>query len=178
MDYIIIIMPALKNLFIKETLKQLKDYQKGASSAVNKRLLFLIAIKQNKVESISKRVLAKALGIDPNSVTNWKRLYEKQGIAGIIGDGRIGFKPSVITKAEHDALEKKLKDPKNGIRGYKELLQWVKTELSKDIKYITLVKYAERHFGTKLKVARKSHVKKDDELVDTFKKTSGKPVKN
>jgi hypothetical protein len=71
-----------------------------------------------------------------------------------------------------------LKDPKNGIRGYSELLQWVKTELSKDIKYITLVKYAERHFATKIKVARKSHSKKDEEAVNTFKKTSGKPAKN
>jgi hypothetical protein len=63
-------MPALKNLVIKETIKELKNYQKGASFAVNKRILFLITIKQNKVQSISKRVLAKALGIDPNSVTN------------------------------------------------------------------------------------------------------------
>jgi transposase len=171
-------MPALKNLVIKETLKELKGYQKGASITVSKRLLFLITIKQNKVESISKRVLAKALGIDPNSVTNWKRLYEQKGISGIIGDGRIGFKPSVFTKTEHATLEKKMKDPKNGIRGYNELLQWVKAELSKDIKYITLVKYTERHFGTKIKVARKSHVKKDDQLGSTFKKTLGKSAKN
>jgi transposase len=171
-------MPALKSLVIKETIKELKGYQKGASSAINKRLLFLITIKQNKVESISKRALSKALGIDPNSVTNWKRLYEQHGIEGIIGDGRIGFKPSVVSQIEHVALEKKLNDPKNGIRGYKELLQWVKTELSMDIKYITLVKYVERHFSTKIKVARKSHTKKDEELVSTFKKTSGKPAKN
>jgi transposase len=171
-------MPSLKNLVVKETNKELKRLQKGASSAVNKRLLFLLAIKQNKVESISKRVLSKALGIDPNSVTNWKRLYEKKGIAGIIGDGRIGFKPSVITKAEHDALEKKLKDPKNGIRGYNELLQWVKTELALELKYITLVKYAQRHFATKIKVARKSHIKKDEELVTTFKKSTGRSAKN
>jgi transposase len=171
-------MPTLKNLVIKETIKELKGYQKGCSSAVNKRLLFLITIKQNKVPSISKRVLSKILGIDPNSVTNWKRLYEQHGITGIIGDGRIGFKPSIISKAEHDALEKKLKDPKNGIRGYNELLQWVKVELSKDIKYITLVKYAERHFGTKIKVARKSHAKKDDEAISTFKKTSEKSAKS
>jgi hypothetical protein len=37
---------------------------------------------------------------------------------GIIHDGRIGFKPSIVIKTEHNALEKKLKDAKNGIRGY------------------------------------------------------------
>ena len=83
-----------------------------------------------------------------------------------------GFKKSVISKEEHEKIANKLNDPKNGIRGYTELLEWVKTALSKDMKYITLVKYAERHFGSKIKVARKSHVKKDEEAVDAFKKTS------
>ena len=53
---------------------------------------------------------------------------------------------------------------------YSELLEWVNKEFSKDIKYITLVKYTQRHFGSKIKVARKNHVKKDDALVETFKK--------
>ncbi len=71
----------------------------------------------------------------------------------------------------------KLKDPKNGIRGYTELLEWVRKELFKDMKYITLVKYTQRHFGSKIKVARKSHVKKDEEAVAAFKKTSVKNVR-
>ncbi|MEQ1552826.1 MAG: hypothetical protein ABL929_01540, partial [Ferruginibacter sp.] len=98
-------------------------------------------------------------------------------IDGIMLDGRIGFKASIISTEEHNKIEAKLKDPKNGIRGYVELLDWVKTELSKDMKYITLLKYAERHFGSKIKVARKSHVKKDDQAVETFKKSLVKNVK-
>ena len=58
-----------------------------------------------------------------------------------------------------------------------ELLEWVKTELHKELKYITLVKYAERNFGSKIKVARKSHVKKDLDKVEAFKKTSVKSVR-
>jgi hypothetical protein len=42
------------------------------------------------------------------------------------------------------------------------------------MKYITLVKYTQRHFGSKIKVARKGHVKKNDTEVDSFKKTSFK----
>jgi hypothetical protein len=30
------------------------------------------------------------------------------------------------------------------------------------------------HYGSKVKAARKSHVKKDEEVVANFKKTSGK----
>jgi hypothetical protein len=43
--------------------------------------------------------------------------------------------------------------------------------LNLEVEYSTLVKYAFRHFGTKIKVARKSHVKKDEDSVATFKKT-------
>ena len=73
---------------------------------------------------------------------------------------------------DFNKLKVKLNDPKNGIQGYTELLEWVKSDLLKDVKYITLLKYAQRKFGTKVKVARKSHVKKDDTLANNFKKTS------
>jgi len=64
-----------------------------------------------------------------------------------------------------------LNDPKNGLAGYIELKQWIATEFNKDIKYNTILKYAMKNFGSSVKVARKSHVNKDEEAVNTFKKT-------
>ena len=171
------IMSHAKQIHIKESVKELSQLRKNSSDTINKRLLMLLAIKKAENYSISKRDLAKLIGVDPNSITSWKKLYEQQGISGIMSDGRIGFKPSVISAQEHKKIEKKLKDPKNGIRGYVELLDWVKTELSKDMKYITLLKYSQRNFGSKIKVARKSHVKKDEQAVEAFKKTSLKSAK-
>lgn len=170
-------MSNAKVIHIKESVKELSQLRKNRSDTINKRLLMLIAIKRAEGNSISKRDLAKQIGVDPNSITSWKKMYEQQGICGITSDGRIGFKPSVISAEDHKKIEKKLKDPKNGIRGYVELLDWVKAELSKDMKYITLLKYAKRHFGSKIKVARKSHVKKDELAVESFKKTSVKSAR-
>jgi transposase len=82
-------------------------------------------------------------------------------------------KPSVFSKQEHARLEKKLRDPKNGLAGYVELQQWVKEELNKDVKYNTLLKYAARHLGASVKAARKSHVNKDEQASETFKKILG-----
>jgi len=70
-----------------------------------------------------------------------------------------------------------LSNPTNGIRGYRELLEWVEKEFSKKIKYTTLFEYVKRHFGTKIKVARKSHIKKDKLAVEALKKTSVKSSK-
>lgn len=157
---------------VTESIPELRKLQRDSSSLIAKRLLILIEIKRHEKTGISKRELSKITGINHNSIVKWRNTYKKEGIQPLLTHGRIGgFKKSVISKEEHAKIEKKLNDSRNGIRGYTELLEWVKKDLNKDMKYITLLKYAQRHFGSKIKVARKSHVKKDDELVETFKKT-------
>ena len=165
-----------KSLIVSESIKVLSGLRKDSSPTQNKRLSMLIEIRREKDIAITKRDLAKRIGVDPNSITAWKKLYEQAGINALMADGRIGFKPSLVTAEAHKKIEQKLKDPKNGIRGYVELQDWVKSELGMDLKYITLLKYTKKHFGSKIKVARKSHVKKDAEAVTTFKKTLAKSV--
>jgi transposase len=163
---------------VKESIKELRNLQRKNGELIGKRLLMLIEIKNHEKTGISKRDLSKITGINHNSIVKWRNQYNKEGIESLLKHGRIGgFKKSVFTEAEHKRIEKKVSDPTNGLRGYKELLEWVNNEFSREIKYITLLKYTERHFGTKIKVARKSHVKKDQELVDSFKKTSYKSAK-
>ncbi len=160
---------------VKQTIQELRRLQRTNGELIANRLLMLIEIKKHEKTGISKRALSRITGINHNSIVKWRKLYNLSGIEPLLKHGRVGgFKKSVISKEEHRKIEMKLNDPKNGIRGYTELLEWVNKELSKDMKYITLVKYTERHFGSKIKVARKSHVKKDQEAVATFKKTSVK----
>lgn len=163
---------------VTQTIPELRKLQRSSGQLISKRLLMLIEIKRHEKMGISKRALSLITGINHNSIVKWRKLYNLSGIEPLLTHGRVGgFKKSVISKEEHNKIEMKLNDPKNGIRGYTELLEWVNKELSKDMKYITLVKYAQRHFGSKIKVARKSHVKKDEEAVATFKKTSVKNAK-
>jgi len=163
---------------IKETASQLKALQRQHGELIRKRLLMLLEIKKHEKTGISKRDLSAITGINHNSIVKWRKMYNANGIDSLLKHGRIGgFKKSVISKEEHKQIEKLMKDPKNGIRGYSELLEWVNKEFSKDLKYITVLKYVQRHFGTKIKVARKSHVKKDLEMAEAFKKTSVKNAK-
>jgi transposase len=160
-------------LSVNESSQQLRALQRKHTELIAKRMLMLLVIKEHeKSGGISKRDLSLKTGINHNSIVKWRRMYLNGGIDALLVHGRIGFKKSLITAEEHTALEQKLNDPLNGIRGYVELLEWVHSELSKEMKYITLVKYVERYFGTKIKVARKSHIKKDEAAVEAFKKTS------
>lgn len=160
-----------KQIIVKESLRELKDLQRKSGELISKRLRILIEFKKHEKTGISKRAVSENTGINHNSITKWRTVYLKEGIQPFLKHGRKGFKKSVIDPVSHKAIEKKLRDPKNGLRGYKELQEWVLENLNLNIEYNTLVKYTMRHFGTKIKVARKSHVKKDEDKVATFKKT-------
>jgi transposase len=172
-----LIMSAPKQIKIIESISALKKLQKDSIPMIATRIRVIIEFKKHETFGISKRAVADAVGVNHNSVQTWRTLYEQGGIAAILKHDRKDGRPSNITSDEHKLIEQKLKDPNNGLRGYVELLSWVEEEFKKSIKYNTLLKYATRHFGSKVKVARKSHVKKDDEAVITFKKTLVNSVK-
>ncbi len=165
-----------KAIHIKESLSELKALQRSSGELISKRLRILIEFKKHEKTGISKRAVSEATGINHNSVTKWRNIYLKDGIDAILKHGRVGFKQALIDSESRKAIENKLKDPKNGLRGCKELHEWVVHHLKIDIKYNTLFKYTVSQFGSKIKVARKSHVKKDEHLVADFKKTSAPSV--
>ena len=163
---------------IKESISELRLIQRKQGELIGKRIQVLIEIKKHQKEGISKRDLSAITGANHNSIVKWRNMYLHGGIDSLLKHGRTGgFKPSVVTAEEHQKIKVLLHDSNNGIRGYKELLNWVATELGKEMKYTTLVEYVKRHFQSKIKVARKSHVKKDADKVNTFKKTLVKKSK-
>ncbi|MCC6816328.1 MAG: hypothetical protein IT267_07955 [Saprospiraceae bacterium] len=158
---------------VKESMKELRNLLKISSVMMQPRIKMLIEVRKSGEQGVSKRQLMDSIGVCSQSIHNWRTAYKTGGLKSLLTNKRKGNsgKPSVFTKAEHALIEKKLKDPKNGLAGYVELKQWIEKEFQKEVKYNTILKYAIKNFGSKVKVARKSHVKKNDELVNTFKKT-------
>lgn len=146
-----------KELIIKESLSYLRRSLKTTSEFLRPRLLMLIEQKKHESEGISKRNLANIIGVNHNSVQNWRKLYATGGLTKLMSHHKIGFKPSVISEKEHEELRIILLNPSNGIQGYKELQGWYQKTYNKPIPYTTLTGYCIRHFSTKIKVARKSH---------------------
>jgi transposase len=169
-------MSKAKQLYVKESVPALKKLLANRSVTISNRLRMLILIKNNEGKNYSKIELGELLGVSSSSVQIWRKLYEDGGIVLLLEDKRVGFKPSLISEEEHEQIESKLNDPCNGLRGYVELQEWIRCEFSKSVKYNTLLKYCGRHFGSKSKVARKSHIKKDLQAVEDLKKTSDKSV--
>ena len=158
---------------VQESLQVLRKLLRQLPLMMQPRLKMLILMKKAGVKGISKRELMDRVGVSSQSIHNWRTAYKTGGLEALLVNGRKGKSgaPSVFTQQEHDLIGAKLNDPKNGLAGYIELKQWIATEFNKDIKYNTILKYAMKNFGSSVKVARKSHVNKDEEAVNTFKKT-------
>jgi len=158
-------MAKAKEIIVKESLQELKRILKNASSRIRPRIQMLIAIKKSP-KPMTKHELAEEIGVNHNSITSWRRMYEKGGITLITHHNQGGKRREVIDAPTRKAIKKRLNSPKEGFSSYKELQQWIDEHYIKGIRYITVVKYVQREFGAKLKVARKSHIGKDEKAVE------------
>ena len=95
----------------------------------------------------------------------------------LMSHSNIGYKPSKINEEQEQALKKQLNDPHNGMVGFIELLDWFNKTFQRDINYKTFHGFVVRKFNAKIKVARKTHIKKDAQAVEALKKTSARSVK-
>ncbi len=125
---------------------------------IENRIYVLIEIKKHETTEISKIAVAYIVSVNQNSVQIWCSMYISGGIDAILSNQKKDSRPSVLTKEEHQKIEEKLKDSKNGLRDFTELQNWVEQEFDKIILYNTLFKYSQRHFGAKVKVASKIQV--------------------
>ena len=165
------------SITVKETLKELKHLLKISPAHHSCKIRMLIEIKKSDV-SLSKNELADRIGVNHNSIQTWRTKYKNEGIKGLLKDGRVGFKPSIVTSTAHKKIGIKLSSPEAAFTSYKQLHEWVEKHLIKGVNYNSLRHYVKRHFGAKLKVPRKSHIRKDKEAVATFKKTSNESARN
>jgi transposase len=166
-----------KTFPIIETVTEIKYLQRTASPMIYKRLTVLLAFKRYELEGVSKRLLAIETGFDANSISSWRNLYIKGGINALMAHGNIGYKPNQINAEQELELKAILNNPENGFVGYIELQSWFNKKHKMEIDYFTFRSFIIRKFKSKIKVARKYHVKKSQEAADAFKKSSIKPAK-
>jgi transposase len=155
-------------IVIKESAVQLRKELRKAPIHLKPRIQMLLLIKEDVVSS--KRGLAIAMCVDPNSIQKWRSTYIKGGLEGLLEFVRGGKKKSLINSIAHKAIEQKLTNPKEAFTSFVQLQDWISEKYVPGINYHTVNKYVKRHFGAKLKVARKSHILKDEQAVEAFKK--------
>lgn len=170
-------MSAPKTFKIKQSESELKKLIKNSRPMIAKRVQALLIFKRNEDSGISKRLVADEIGVNHNSVQTWRTLYIEGGIKKLMFHSKTGYKPSKITDEQELALKEQLNNPLNGMAGFIELLDWFNKHFKTELNYKTFHGFVVRKYKAKIKVARKSHVKKDVQAVETFKKTSSRSAK-
>jgi transposase len=165
-------MAKSKQIIVKESEQDLVKLKHKQPVHLRKRIEMLLVLKRGET-SLSKLELSKILKVNHNTAQKWRNLYSEKGVEGLLYYGKIGFKPSIISKELHLEIQLRLNSPKDAFTSYIDLIQWITDNyMPQGINYQTINSYVKRNFGAKLKVARKSHINKKQEDSDAFKKTS------
>jgi len=107
-----------------------------------------------------------------DSIRNWKNIYSNRGLDALMEDVRGGKRHGTLSDEQKAVLFAKLSSPKGGFTSYKQATEWINETFGVQMKYQAVNKYLKRNFGTKLKVGRKTHIKKDESAEALFKKTT------
>ncbi len=134
------------------------------------RIKCLLYLKKEK--HVYRQDLAKDLMISPRTLERWINKYNDGGIESLLCFERTTKVSIQITPDIHQAINDKVSDSEDCFLSYKEALDWLNVTYGLQMKYGWFREYLKKHFKTKLKVPRKSHVKKNEQEVISFKKTT------
>ena len=164
-------MGRISQIQIKESSEKLKTlYRKSNNSRIKLRIKCLLYTKEQKFKT--QLILSTHLGIGITTLKTWLRQYTNEGLASYLVIKSGGNRESIITKEIHDKLSELLNSSTNSFRGYWDVQNWIKEEFNLEMKYNTVRTYLIRQFKTKIKTPRKSHYKKDEQVIEAFFKTS------
>lgn len=162
-------MPKKIQIDMKEELDFLeKSLSKTLGSLKQDRLKTLLLIKKEKYYYYSD--IAKKLGSTEKTIRVWVQEYLQSGISAMLPVKSGGNNTKKISDKMSSSIEQKLTDPKTTTTSYVEFLELLKVELNESVNYGALYAHCRRKHKAKLKVARKSHYKKDENAESFFKK--------
>lgn len=164
-------MGKISTLDIKETELELREMlSKQVKSKNRDRIKSLLHIQNKKYKTRGE--LSIALGYHKRTMERWLSKYITGGVAGMLIPDVLIRESQIVTPEIHESLSKRVYDPENGFSSYVEAHRWVIEKFKVEISYHWLRTYMIKSFKTKIKQPRKSHIKKDDQAVETFLKTT------
>ena len=156
-------------LIIQESATELKQLFRKHPYYLHPRIEMLYLLKTNF--SDSPGILATKLLVTMRSVQFWQKAYAQGGIEQLLSYERGKHKSNgIITPAINEQIVKRLSSPTSAFTSYIDLQQWLQENHLPTVSYRVVHHHAHTKLKASLKVARKSHIKKDDKAVEDFKK--------
>jgi len=155
---------------IDATVKELKIILSQQRTVINRqKIQALYCLKAGY--SLSLTDVAERLGVHRVTVHRWLKKYSIGGLSGLLEIRQSTGRPRVIPSAVIAGLSKKLSDESCEFKSYKQIAKWVENNYKVSINYHTLYKQLHYRMKAKLKVPRRSSIKKDEQAAIDFKNT-------
>lgn len=134
--------------------------QKEKRAPAKQRLHMLVLFKSGQANT--RKAAADHLALHRNTIAQWIARYQNDGLEALLEDQKRGPKEGQRTLNEPalEALKARLDTPE-GFGSYGEIETWLEDEFGIELPYKTVHHLVRYHLGAKLKVGRRSHVKKN-----------------
>ena len=146
-----------------EELKSLLNTTKDTTKKDKIRLLYLLKSGEAK----TRVDVARLLGMNRKSIGQWLSKYEAGGLEQLLERRFAPGRQPYMTPSQLEALRAKVNDPE-GFSSYMEIHRYVTETFRVDISYKAIYALVHDRWGAKLKVPRKSHIKKNADEADKF----------
>ena len=143
---------------IHESVEELKERLRQETRARQKqRLQALYLLKSGQARSRTQ--VAELLGVSRRTVGEWLDRYADEGLEGLLEIRTHSNRKYSLTPEQDARLREKLSEPE-GFKSYTAAHAWVNETFGLDLDYKVVHQIVRYRHGAKLKVARKSHTKK------------------
>ncbi len=159
---------------ITESVEELNTLIKKSKDSTEKdKLCMLYQLKSGKAKYRSD--VGSNLNISRITIGKWLSKYEEGGLQQLLERRYPPGRQSFLSPSQLKTLEEKLNDPK-GFSSYVEIHRFITETFGVKISYSGVYALVRGKWGAKLKVPRKSHIKKNAAEADEFVKNLSSEV--
>lgn len=145
---------------IKEPLEKLTHRLRTERNGLLKLRLHVLVLVASQAVS-NREEAARRLALHRTTVCRWLRVYQREGLEGLLRVGEAGAPSGTarLSPAMAEALQQRLAEPQ-GFGSYVEVQQWLYEEYGQRIPYSTAHRWVRYELKAKLKRPRPEHPKK------------------
>ena len=165
----------LKPSQITESAAELKKMLRKTPIGHEKQRLTALYIFCSGQAKTYKQV-AEMIGVNRRTIGIWFQTYAAEGLDSLLTRKYSSGRPSHLTKEQQELLRSKLNEP-GGFSSYQEIVDYIEKTFDVKMNYKAVYAMVRYKWKAKLKVPRKSHIKKNEKACEEFKQNFTETLK-
>ncbi len=153
----------LKPAQITESVAELKKMLRKTSIGYQKQRLTALLLFRSG-QALTRKQIASMIGVDRKTIGHWFQTYASDGLDALLTRKYSPGRPSQLTEAQQEMLRAELNKPE-GFSSYQQIIDYIEETFDVKMNYKAVHALVRYRWKAKLKVPRKSHIKKTKKRV-------------